>query len=125
MHRLAQAGIAACVLLAASCRAQDSAGAGAAAYELVCNAAQTAQQAAVFCLRHDTRRGEVERVDLDRLPKSDGSTGTDALHAPGTFQLVCTATATETRSDLYCVRLDRRTGAMLLVSLPTTPLFPK
>lgn len=93
-------------------------------FELVCESADTATQTAIFCLRNDTRTGDVRRVDIDKLPVSGGPTESAAEPA-GTYRLVCRSATTDTRADLYCVRLNRRTGEMLLVALPKTKLIPE
>ena len=43
---------------------------------------------------------------------------------PGTYQLECHATRNETTSDLYCLRLNRASGEMLLVALPKVGVVP-
>lgn len=93
-------------------------------YELVCESTNTATQTAIFCLRHDTRTGDVVRLDLDKLPTSNGPTA-GPEEASDTYRLICQSAATDTRADLYCVRLHRRTGDVLVVNLPKTKLIPE
>lgn len=110
-----------CALLAlAGCSGKPEA---AGRYELRCNSSNTRQQSQLFCVRHDTTTGDVRRVAIDRLPRSSGPTAA-AAGPEGTYQLVCEATSTETRSDLFCVRLNRRTGELLMVALPRLGVIP-
>ena len=67
-------------------------------------------------MRSDTRTGDVKRVNIDKLPVSNGPTAA-APGRPGRYQLVCDATSTETRSDFYCLRLDTESGEMMLINL--------
>ncbi len=92
-------------------------------YELRCTASNTETESKLFCVRLDTRSGEVVRVDYAALPVSDGPTTAPVARA-GTYALSCDATATKTRSDLYCLRLNRDSGEMLLLALPTLPRIP-
>ncbi len=96
----------------------------AANYELVCAAADTRDSSVFHCLRSDTRTGDVRHVDLSKLPISNGPTASSA-GPPGTYQLVCGATSTETRSDVRCVRLHRQTGDLLLVNLSKLRPWPE
>lgn len=108
------------VLLLAACDGQPAAPAR---YELRCNSSNTKQQSQLFCVRHDTTTGDVKRVNIERLPRSSGPTAA-ASGPEGTYQLVCEATSTETRSDFYCVRLNRKTGELLMVALPKVGAVP-
>jgi hypothetical protein len=101
----------------------DGPPASTARYELRCNSSNTKQQSQLFCVRHDTTTGDVRRVAIDRLPRSSGPTAA-AAGPEGTYQLVCEATSTETRSDFYCVRLNRKTGELLMVALPKLGVIP-
>lgn len=92
-------------------------------YQLTCSSTDTRTGSSLFCLRHDTRTGEVHRVAIDRIPVSQGPT-TAASGPPGRYDLVCDATSSELRSDLYCIRLNAETGELLLIALPKTPQFP-
>jgi hypothetical protein len=94
-----------------------------ASFELVCDSSDTPEFSALFCLRHDTRNGDTRRVDVDKLPRSNGSTR--AAEAPaGTYQLVCEATSSDKRSEFFCIRLHTGTGEMLLVGLPKVGVVP-
>lgn len=94
-----------------------------AAFELVCDSADTDQSSTLFCMRIDTRDGDVRTVDLAKLPTSNGPTK-GAGAAPGTFALVCDSTDTATKADFRCIRLNRQTGEMLLVNLPKVAKTP-
>lgn len=118
------------VLLAASCSerplpaASDPAGSVALPFHLVCDSADTRESSTLFCVRLDTRDGDVRRVDLSKLPQSNGPTRAAAGPA-GTYQLVCDSTNTEVQSDFRCVRLHRQTGELLLVRLPKVGVIPE
>ncbi len=92
-------------------------------FQLVCESVDTHTQSIEFCLRIDTRNGNIVRVDATKIPRSNGPTKT-ADRAAGTYQLVCDATNTATKSDLSCLRINRVTGDLLLVTLPKIPQFP-
>lgn len=112
--------VAIALVLAACARDPGAPTAGAAApapaYTLACHASNTATSAQVHCVRTDTRTGDVVRVDHARLPISNGPTASAPAPA-GRYQLACTATATDQRSDFYCVRLDTQTGDLMLINL--------
>lgn len=93
-------------------------------FELICRASNTSTDSKLFCMRHDTRTGDVKRVAIDALPVSRGSTGSGQA-AAGTYQLTCESTQTATRSDVYCVRLNKQNGEMLLVALPSVGVVPE
>jgi hypothetical protein len=92
-------------------------------FELHCASSDTDKESRLFCLRIDSRSGEVVRVDHAALPTSNGPT-VGPVGPSGTYALACDATVTTTRSDLYCVRLHRGTGEMLLIGLPSLPTIP-
>lgn len=85
-------------------------------FGLSCVASNTASSAAVHCVRIDTRSGDILRIDYSRLPVSNGPTAA-ASGPPGRYQLACAATATDQRSDFYCVRLDTHSGDLMLINL--------
>ena len=117
--------VAALLVLAACGRAEGTAPAGQApAFQLVCDATETRESAALHCVRHDTRNGDTKRVALASIPAAQGPTATTP-GPPGSYQLVCRSTTTEARSDFYCVRLDTRTGELLLVALPKVGVIPE
>lgn len=93
-------------------------------FDLVCDSADTRQASTLHCVLVDTRNGDVKRVALERLPQSNGPTR--ATDAPaGTYKLVCDSTDTDTRSDFRCVRLNVRTGELLLVNVPLVGTVPE
>ena len=112
--------------LATACSTERGAGLEGAArpsFELACDSSDTASATTLFCVRTDTRTGDVQRVDHMALPTSSGSTAT-AASPPGRYTTVCDATSSDTRSDFYCVRLDTQTGEMLLVNLQKIGILP-
>jgi hypothetical protein len=92
-------------------------------YQLVCDSSDTPSQSTLFCIRIDTRNGDIKRVAIDRLPVSQGSTAS-GMTASGTFELVCHATRNQQASDLFCIRHNRQTGEMMLVALPKVGVIP-
>ncbi len=94
-------------------------------YQLHCESSDTAESSQLFCVRMDTRTGDVRRVDLDQLTRSAGPTAVAEPEPDGTFQLACDATVTDKRSDLYCLRLNTRSGELLLIGLPKVGKFPE
>lgn len=93
-------------------------------YELDCKSSNTATAAELFCIRTDTRTGEVVRVRHLSLPTSNGPTGLGTAGRPGLFTTACAATSTDSRSDLYCVRMNTATGELLLVNLQKVGSIP-
>ena len=93
-------------------------------FELDCRASNTATAAELFCIRTDTRNGSVVRVMHHTLPTSNGPTAVAVPEEPGSYSTVCDATSTTTRADLYCVRLNTRTGDMMLVNLQKIDSIP-
>jgi len=93
-------------------------------FELDCRASNTATAAELFCVRTDTRNGSIVRVLHGSLPVSNGPTAVSVAEPPGTYTTVCDATSTTTRSDLYCIRLNTRTGDMMLVNLQKIESIP-
>lgn len=89
-------------------------------FELHCDSSDTATESRLFCMRLDTRSGEVVRVNHTALPQTSGTSPGPS----GSYALACDATTTTTRSDLYCIRLDRRSGEMVLLALPALPVIP-
>ncbi len=117
------------LLLASGCRqepatpAVTSGGGASPNYELDCASSDTATAAQLYCVRTDTRTGDILRVNHMALPASNGSTA--AGNAPaGRFTTVCDATSTDTRSDFYCVRMNTESGEMLLVNLQKVGSLP-
>lgn len=95
----------------------------AANFQLVCDSSDTKERSSLFCVRIDTRNGDVKVVAVDKLPVSQGPTASEALD-PGTYQLECHATRSDATSDLFCLRLNRSSGEMLLVALPKVGVVP-
>jgi hypothetical protein len=92
-------------------------------FELDCDSSDTATASHLFCVRTDTRNGEILRVNPQQLPTTSGSTAV-APGRHGRFTTVCDATATDTHSDFYCIRLNTETGDMVLVNLQKIDLVP-
>jgi hypothetical protein len=107
----------------AACR-QEKGGVPSPNFELDCHSSNTATAAELFCIRTDTRNGDVLRVMHAKLPTSNGPTAVPQPSHPGKFTTACDATSTDTRSDLYCVRLDTETGEMMLINLQKVAAFP-
>ena len=92
-------------------------------FELVCDSTDTRDSATLFCIRHDTRDGDVQQVAVNALPRSKEATATE-VGQPGSYTLRCQATRTAELSDLFCVRLNTQTGDMLLIALPKIGIVP-
>ena len=58
-----------------------------------------------------------------KLPVSNGPTAS-AVEAPGTYTTACAATSMPNRADFFCVRLNTRTGDMLMINLPKVGTLP-
>ncbi len=89
---------------------------GAAVFTLSCHSASTASSRALHCIRTDTRNGELHRVDLTKLPVSNGPTAAPAGPA-GRYQTACATAASADQADFYCVRLNTETGELLAINL--------
>jgi hypothetical protein len=114
-------------LLLASCRgaepARSSGPAGDHAFEISCAGSSTHTSGQAQCIRTDTRTGDIVRVDISRLPVSNGRT--EVAAAPvGRYQTACVAVNMAERSDFYCLRLDTESGEIMLVNLLKIPTFP-
>jgi len=77
----------------------------------------------MHCIRTDTRNGEVLRVDLTKLPSTNGPTATSPGPA-GRYQTACEAAASAEQADFYCVRLDTGSGEMMVINLSKVALTP-
>jgi hypothetical protein len=110
-------------LAIAGCRASDPAST-APNFQLVCDSSDVHDESTMFCIRLDTRNGDTQRLMWDRVPASQGSTKTED-RPPGRFQLACHATRNQASSDLYCLRLDTKTGEALLINLNRVSAFPE
>ncbi|MCB9563638.1 MAG: hypothetical protein H6709_12350 [Kofleriaceae bacterium] len=93
-------------------------------YALSCDSADTAQQSTLFCVRTDTRNGDVMVVDLDRLPITSGASRA-ADEPAGTYQTICDSTVTPTKSDFRCLRMHVRTGEIVVLRLAELPHWPR
>jgi hypothetical protein len=93
-------------------------------FQLVCSSTDTDQSSNLFCVRNDTRNGDVKRIAVEHLPVSAGATAS-AEAQPGTYSLSCHATRSKERSDLYCVRLNTSTGDLMLIALPKVEVLPE
>lgn len=94
------------------------------AFELSCHSASTATSRQVHCVRTDTRSGDVLRVDLARLPQSNGPTASGQGPA-GRFHTACATAASSEQADFYCVRLNTDTGELLLLNLGKLGQLPQ
>jgi hypothetical protein len=103
--------------------AARAASAPAANFTLDCAPSNTDTAAQLFCVRTDTRSGEVKRVSYLQVPVVAGSATTASAEA-GTFQTECAATSTPQRSDFYCLRLNVVTGEIVLVNLQKSAQIP-
>jgi hypothetical protein len=114
------------VALAACGRESSRGPAGAAgdgAFVLTCAGSATATSGQAYCVRTDTRSGDVLRVDLTKLPISNGPTG--AAQGPsGRYATTCVAVNMAERSDFYCVRLNTESGELMLVNLTKVNQLP-
>ena len=98
-------------------------GAPVANFTLDCAPSNTDTAAQLFCVRTDTRSGEVKRVSYLQVPVAPGSASTASAEA-GTFQTECAATSTPQRSDFYCLRMNVVTGEIVLVNLQKSAQIP-
>jgi hypothetical protein len=113
------------LLLAAACG--DRGGPGAAPpprYTIACDSADTSDKSTLFCVRTDSRNGDVSVVDLDRLPITSGAARA-ADENDGTYQTVCDSTVTPQKSDFRCVRIHTRTGDVVVLRLAELPRWPR
>jgi len=117
-------GVAACRGDAAPAAAPPAPAAAAFPYDLVCDSSDTQQSSTLFCMRIDTRTGDVRAINLTKLPVSNGPTASPEGPA-GTYVLVCDSTDTPARSEFRCLRMNRQTGELLVVSLPKVGVLPE
>ena len=92
-------------------------------FELHCGAPTTSNASQLRCVRVDTRTGDVLVVDQMKLPVSNGPTAS-AADAPGTYTAACAATSMPNRADFFCLRLNTRTGDLLMINLPKVGTLP-
>jgi hypothetical protein len=86
------------------------------AFQLVCAGSATNTSGAAYCVRTDTRSGDVLKIDIPRLPISNGPTGA-AAGPVGRFDTQCVAVNMAERSDFYCIRLNTESGELMLINL--------
>lgn len=111
--------------LAAACAERGAApGAPAPRYQLHCDSADTTERSTLFCVRADTRNGDTEVIDLDRLPITSGPARA-ADERDGTYQTVCDSTVTPTKSDFMCLRLHTVRGEVVVLRLSELPRWPR
>lgn len=101
----------------ACCRAEP-----APAFTLSCHSASTASSRQLHCVRTDTRNGEVLRVDLEKLPATNGPTA--ALEGPAGRYQTAGAAASDDRADFYCARLNTENGELMVINLSKVPTVP-
>jgi hypothetical protein len=94
-------------------------------FDLVCDSADTNESSTMFCMRMDTRNGDILFVDQTKLTQSNGPTAAAMTEPPESYQLVCDSTNTPTKADFRCLRLHRGTGEIVLVGLPKVGKFPQ
>lgn len=111
------------LIVLAGC-AKDGGRVSAGPFTLACDSADTAQKSTMFCVRTDSRNGDVLVVDLDRLPITSGASRA-ADGPPGTYQTVCDSTVTPQKSDFGCVRLHTGTGEVVVLRLAELPHWPR
>ena len=93
-------------------------------FTLSCDSADTSTQSTLFCVRTDTRNGDAVVLDLAKVPLTTGSSA--ASDGPsGRFETVCDSTNTAQKSDFRCLRLDTRTGDVVMLRLAELPRWPK
>jgi hypothetical protein len=97
---------------------------GAPRFQLVCDSADTSDKSTLFCVRADTRNGDVSVVDIDRLPITSGASRAADEH-DGTFQTVCDSTQTPQKADFRCLRIHARTGEIVVLRLTELPRWPR
>ncbi|MBA3542580.1 MAG: hypothetical protein H0T79_23395 [Deltaproteobacteria bacterium] len=108
---------------ATACSTAGSSATPAPRYQLVCDSADTAQQSTLFCVRSDSKTGDVAVIDLDRLPITSGASRA-AEETDGTYAIECDSTVTPQKSDFRCVRLHTRTGDVVMLRLSELPHWP-
>jgi hypothetical protein len=113
----------ACLAVACTTSPAASPMSTAARFHLQCRSSNTASAAEIHCVRTDTASGSILKVEIFKLPVSQGPTDTAAVRA-GRFQTECAAASTASKSEFYCVRLDTETGELMLVNLQKIPPFP-
>lgn len=91
-------------------------------YDLECEFLQVGPTAALVCARIHTITGDVQRIAVEKLKTLEGSTREPPL-GPNAYELICKATPSGgNAASAYCVRLNRRSGQVVVLSLPTLPV---
>jgi hypothetical protein len=92
-------------------------------FTLACESLDAPTESTLQCVRTDTRNGDVRLIDLDKVPITSG-TSRALEEGAGTYQVVCDATTTSQRSDLWCVRIHALNGEVVLLKLGELPRWP-
>ena len=108
----------------AACDRGGAAGRAAPRYQLVCDSADTAEKSTLFCVRADSRNGDVSIVDIDRLPITSGASRATE-ERDGTYQTVCDSTVTPQKSDFRCLRMHTGSGDVVVLRLSELPHWPR
>ena len=129
MVRLLTVSVLAAIVVVAACRSEKStssggAAAGDGAFQLDCEGSATNTSGQIYCVRTDTRSGDVLKIDMAKLPISNGPTGAAAGPA-GRYDTKCVAINMAERSDFACVRLNTESGELMLVNLQKVESLPK
>jgi len=114
-------------VLTACGRGSSSSGGSAAgekAFQLDCQGSATNTSGQVYCVRTDTRSGDVLKIDMTKLPISNGPTGAAAGPA-GRYDTRCVAINMAERSDFACIRLNTESGELMLVNLQKVDSLPR
>ncbi len=123
MDRLGRAHVTAVVAAFALSACTKEPAAARPAFTLSCDSADTSTQSTLFCVRTDTRNGDAVVLDLAKVPLTTGTS--KASDGPsGTFETVCDSTNTAQKSDFRCLRLDTRTGDVVMLRLAELPRWP-
>jgi len=93
-------------------------------FQLLCGSSDTPEESTLYCVRLDTRTGDVKRILWDHIPVSQGSTKASGGPA-GSYQLTCHSTHSSNASDFYCLRLNTDNGEMMLINLNKVGSLPE
>jgi hypothetical protein len=111
------------LLVVAACGERGGNGAAPPRFAIACDSADTSDKSTLFCVRTDSKNGDVSVVDLDRLPITSGAARA-ADERDGTYQTVCDSTVTPQKSDFRCVRIHTGTGDVVMLRLSELPRWP-
>jgi hypothetical protein len=109
---------------AMGCADRGASGGAAPRFQLHCDSVDTSEQSKLFCVRADSRNGDIDIVDLDKLPITSGASRA-AEERDGTYQTVCDSTVTPTQSDFHCLRLHTGSGEIVVLRLGELPRWPR